>query len=145
MTVSNTDLQRVVQTVWSTQLHLELDPADPNDMIDALDREGTVVVTLVLTGGFNGRLEQRCSAHVSMCAAAAAFAATGRDIDTSDIRDAVTEIAHVTAGNLKSLLHGIRRVAAAAPGQAPRPGRTVAEAGFTLEGGPLVVRLIRED
>jgi hypothetical protein len=144
MRVSNTDLQRIVRTVWSTQLGLELESAETAGLETRLAAVETVVVKIRFVGRFNGHLEQRCSPHVSMCAAAAAFAASGKDVGASDIRDTAAEIAHMTAGNLKSLLPGCCEVANFDPGAAKEDGGSiVASAGFTFEGEPLVVDVIQ--
>jgi chemotaxis protein CheX len=139
------DLQRIVRTVWSTQLGLELETADAEGLASRLEAGGAEVVKIFFVGGFRGRLEQRCSPHVSLCAAAAAFAASGKNVGTSDIRDTVAEIANMTAGNLKSILPGVCDVAKAGPPIADDDddGIIVARAGFTFEGEPLVVDVIQ--
>jgi chemotaxis protein CheX len=144
MKISAADLQRIVRTVWSTQLGLELATADADAIAARLQAGDAAVVKIRFVGGFRGRLEQRCSPHVSLCAAAAAFAASGKDVGTSDIRDTVAEIAHMTAGNLKSVLPGGCEVAKAGPPVDDEDGGTVvARAGFTFEGEPLVVDVIQ--
>jgi hypothetical protein len=144
MRFSAADLQRIVRTVWSTQLGLELQTANADGLAPRLAAGDTVVVKIRFVGQFNGRLEQRCSPHVSLCAAAAAFAASGEDMGTSDIRDAVAEMAHMTAGNLKSVLPGKCEVAAGGPSVADDAGGSVvASAGFTFEGEPLSVEVIQ--
>ena len=144
MSLSATDLERVVRTVWSTQLGLAPEPADPFEVAKGLNREDTVLVKIYFFGEFNGRIEQKCSRLVSVSAAAAAFAACGKDVGTGDIQDTASEMAHMTAGNLKRFLHGASEVSNAEP----RPvtgddGSVVAEAAFTIQGEPLVVSLIQ--
>lgn len=144
MSLSVADLQRIVRTVWSTQLGLELETADAAGLATRLTAGDTVVVKIRFEGRFNGRLEQRCSPHVSLCAAAAAFAVSGRDVGTSDIRDAVSEMAHMTAGNLKSVLPGACEVSSVDRQVAEDDaGSVIARAGFTFEGEPLVVDVIQ--
>jgi hypothetical protein len=144
MSLSVPDLQRIVRTVWSTQLGLELETADAAGLATRLTAGDTVVVKIRFEGRFNGRLEQRCSPHVSLCAAAAAFAVSGRDVGTSDIRDAVSEMAHMTAGNLKSVLPGTCEVSSIDRQFAEDDaGSVIASAGFTFEGEPLVVEVIQ--
>ncbi len=144
MSLSVQDLQRIVRTVWSTQLGLELETADAAGLATRLTAGDTVVVKIRFEGRFNGRLEQRCSSHVSLCAAAAAFAVSGRDVGTSDIRDAVSEMAHMTAGNLKSVLPGTCEVSSVDRQVAEDDaGTIIASAGFTFEGEPLVVDVVQ--
>jgi hypothetical protein len=144
MSLSAADLERITRTVWSTQLGLDLEIADAAGVAARLETRDAVVVKVHYVGEFNGRLEQKCSRHVSLSAAAAAFAATGKDVETSDIRDTITELAHMTAGNLKSVLPGTCEVANVDPRIKPgNSGNVVARAGFTFEGEPLLVEVIQ--
>lgn len=146
MTLEAADLERVVRTVWSTQLGLALETADPSELAEVLRGDTAVLVKVYFVGEFNGRIEQRCSPLVSLSAAAAAFAASGKDVGTSDIRDTASEMAHMTAGNLKRLLPGASDVSNSEPRPLEQnPGSVIAEAGFRFEGEPLVVSLIRTD
>ena len=144
MTFSSDDLQRIVHTVWSTQIRFNLDSGDPAELARRLTAEDMVSIEVAFVGDFNGKLVQRCSQHVSLTAAAAAFSTSGSEVEVSDIRDTVTEMAHMTAGNLKSLLPGECRVCEA--GEVPNAAgseKIIATAGFTFEGEPLVVDLIQ--
>ena len=146
MSLSADDLQRVVKTIWSTQLGFELDVAEPAALAPLLSDENTVLTSINFAGDFNGRLEQRCSHHVSLSAAAAAFAGTGNDLEISDIRDTVAEMAHMTAGNLKSILAENCEVCTPdAHGSSSAKESIIAEAAFIFEGEPLIVDVIRED
>ena len=145
MNFSADDLRRIVRTVWSTQIKFNLDPADPTALAERMTAEDTVTIEVAFVGEFNGKLVQRCSQHVSLSAAAAAFSTSGAEVEVSDIRDTVTEMAHMTAGNLKSLLPGECRVCEAEKvANDEGTERTVAHVGFTFEGEPLVVGLIQK-
>jgi len=145
MSVSSDDLNRVVRTIWATQLGLVLEDADLEE-VEALLADGEVVAIAVqLSGDYTGVLVQRCSRSVSLVAAASAFTTTGNDLEASDLRDALSELAHMTAGNLKSLLPGRCDVSITTRvDRDPPHGEKVASAGFTLEGEPLVVTLVEE-
>ena len=123
MSLSTADLERIICTVWSTQLGLDLSPTDACGLAAPLQAGDAVLIKVFFVGQFNGRLEQRCSRHVSLSAAAAAFAGSGKDVGTSDIRDTAAEMAHMTAGNLKSILPGRCEVSVLEPG-APVRKRT---------------------
>lgn len=143
MTVSGDRLRRIVASIWSTQLGLELEHSEIESVGGLLEVDAVSCVVM-LSGEFNGMLVQRCSRALSMVAAAAAFATSGGDLGATDVRDTVSEIAHVTAGNLRSILPG--RTVASRPEtfeDAEDAGETVAEVGFTLDGEPLAVTLIR--
>ena len=143
MSLSTADLERIIRTVWSTQLGLDLSPTNASGLAAALRGGDTVLVKVYFVGDFNGRLEQRCSRHVSLSAAAAAFAASGQEVGTSDVRDTAAEMAHMTAGNLKSVLPGRCEVSNLEPSAPVEDERVIAVAGFTFEGEPLAVEVIQ--
>jgi chemotaxis protein CheX len=143
MSLSADNLRRIVAAIWSTQLGLELLDADVEQLEELLG-EDAAVCGLDLSGEFKGMLVQRCSRALSIVAAAAAFAASGQDLGATDVRDTVSELAHVTAGNIKSLLPGRTTVSLPHPLEGDSySGETMVEVGFTLDGEPLVVTLKR--
>lgn len=144
MSVSSDSLGRVVRTIWATQFGLVLEDAGLQDAEAVLAERDAVAIAVQLSGGFTGVLVQRCSRRVSLLAAASAFAVAGNDLEASDLRDALSELAHMTAGNLKSLLPD--RCQIALPTKIDhdrRAGEIVASAAFTLQGEPLLVTLER--
>ena len=144
MSVSSDGLRRVVGTIWATQLELVLDAAEPQQVEALLAERDEVAVAVHLSGGFTGVLVQRCSRSVSLLAAASAFAAANNDLEANDLQDALSELAHMTAGNLKALLPDQCKVSLpTAIDHDQRAGEIVASAGFTLEGEPLLVTLER--
>lgn len=140
MSVTAERLGRVVQTVWSTQLGLELE----TDERARIEPPGSLLTVVRFHGGFEGVLAQCCSRRLSELAAAAAFRDTKRTVGPVDVRDTLAELAHMTAGNLKSLLPSPCEVSTPIE-EAGRPpqGTIVAAVGFRLEGEPLTVTLAR--
>lgn len=142
MSVSADDLERVVRTIWSTQLGLGLEDGDSEALELGLANRETVTVGVRFHGDFTGALVQRCSEKLSVVAAAAAFTAINGDLAPTDARDVLTELAHVTAGNLKSILPGQTELSFPTTIDPDAyMGDLVAEAGFELQGEPLIVRL----
>lgn len=142
MSLSAEDLRYVVRTIWSTQLKLELEDAELDQIEEALDSKDVVANQVQFNGDFKGRLVQRGSRQLALLAAGAAFATRGGDLGASDARDVLAELAHVTAGNLKSRLPGDNVVSLPAAVENGRaPGEIIAEVGFQLDGEPLVVTL----
>jgi len=142
MSLSAENLRQVVRTIWSTQLKLELEDAELEQLEETFDSRDVVANEVRFSGDFNGRLVQRGSRQLALLAAGAAFATRGGDLGASDARDVLAELAHVTAGNLKSRLPGDNAVSL--PGVAENgtaPGGIIAEVGFQLGGEPLVVTL----
>jgi len=144
MSVSSDGLGRVVRTIWATQLELELDDAELQQVEALLAERDEVAVAVQLSGGFTGVLVQRCTHTVSLLAAAAAFAAADNDLEARDLQDALSELAHMTAGNLKALLPDKCKVSLPTTiDHGRQAGERVASAGFTLGGEPLLVTLER--
>ena len=144
MSIPSDGLKRVVRRIWATQLGLELNDTGLQEVEALLAERDEVAVAVQLSGGFTGVLVQRCSHRVSLLAAGSAFEGADNDLEASDLRDAVSELAHMTAGNLKSLLPDQCRVALPTKIDHDRQaGETVASAAFTLQGEPLLVTLER--
>jgi CheY-specific phosphatase CheX len=144
MSISSDGLGRVVRTIWATQLGLELEDAGLQEVEAIFAERDEVAVAVQFSGDFAGVLVQRCSRRVSLLAAASAFAQTGNNLEASDLQDALSELAHMTAGNLKSLLPNTCKVSLPAKvDHDHHTGEVMASAGFTLEGEPLVVTLER--
>jgi len=144
MSVSSDGLRRVVQTIWATQFELVLDDAELQEVEALLAERDEVAVAVQLSGGFTGVLVQRCSRSVSLLAAASAFAAADNNLEASDLHDALSELVHMTAGNLKALLPDQCKVSLPTTiDHDRRAGKIVALAGFTLGGEPLLVTLER--
>lgn len=146
MSVTSTDLMRVVKTIWSTQFGLVLDDPEAADFESEWAEDETIVVRIRFIGGFSGTLEQRCSRSLSERAAAAAFASEGSEVDSGEIRDVVAELAHMTAGNLKAMLPGDSQVVYPGTIETQTKDREpIATARFTLDGEPLLVNLSRQN
>ena len=79
-------------------------------------------------------------------AASAAFATEDQELDSREIRDTVAELAHMTAGNLKSILPDNSEIYQPdATDGCTGGGESVAVAGFSFDGEPLVVTLRGRD
>ncbi len=146
MSLSGDDLGRVVRIIWSTQLGLELEDADPGVLEQKLSNQEAITVGVRFSGGFTGVLVQRCSEQASVMAAHAAFATTEDDLASTDVRDVLAELANVTAGNLKTILPAQSEFSfPAAMASDEVTGSLVAEAAFELDGEPLIVRLTSQE
>jgi len=146
MSVSARNLGRIVRTIWSTQLGLELEECESETLEHRLAHEETIEIEVKFSGAFSGALVQRCSHQVSIMAASCAFSTRNGDLGSTEVRDVLAEIAHMTAGNLKTILPGHSELSfpnAIDPDE--DTGNLVAEAGFELQGEPLTVRLISQN
>jgi CheY-specific phosphatase CheX len=140
MNLTNDELHRLVETIWSTQLGLDLERADSEGAEIKLAARESVVIGVEITGDFTGILVQRCSQRVALLAARTAFADRGDELAAGDARDVLSELAHMTAGNLKKYLPG--QCAVSLPAEVEGAGGQVeSEACFWLENEPLIVTL----
>ncbi len=141
MSVSSSELRRIVFTVWSTQLGIELGgPAagEPGSAVGP--RRLTVRVEIV--GDFDGELVQSCSDALGRRAAAVAFGGGHVEIGPDQVHDTLGELAHMTAGNLKSMLPGSNRVHLPQSNALPcQSTKILAEARFEVDGETLAVTL----
>lgn len=146
MNVSADDLGRVVRTIWSTQLGLELEDGDSEALDSVLADRETITVRVKFSGDYSGALVQRCSQRASILAAACAFATDNQDLSSNQIRDVLAELAHVTAGNLKSILPGSSELSFPTTSDPDEDMcNLIAEACFELQGEPLIVRLTQHE
>ena len=142
MSISADHISRFVRTIWETQLGLELLDADTGEVRSGIAEQNVVDIAARYSGDFNAILVQRCSLQLSLVAASAAFAADREGLDVSDARDALIELANMTAGNLKSVIPGNGEVSIPAPiDRIPSSNPVIAEAGFLRQGEPLIVTI----
>ena len=142
MSVSADEIRRVVHTIWSTQLGLELIDTEVGAIESVLVEQNVVDVGARNSGDFDGILVQRCSLQLSLMAAGVAFAADREGLDVSDARDALIELANMTAGNLKAVFPGSCEVAIPAViDHIPASNPILAEAGFLYQGEPMIVTI----
>lgn len=106
MGLNSGDLFEILQTIWSTQLGLELDdPGQHSDrMIDSED--GLMTGTVQISGGFAGAVHLVCDRMVIRTAAATMFSVPENDLSDEDLRDALGELTNMVGGNIKTLLSG---------------------------------------
>jgi CheY-specific phosphatase CheX len=142
MSISADEIRRVVHTIWSTQLGLELVDAEAEAIESGLVEQNVVDVAAEYSGDFGGLLVQRCSLQLSLAAAGSAFSASREQLDVSDARDAVVELTNMTAGNLKAVLPGSCEVSMPyLLDKVPSSSPILAQAAFLLQGEPLIVTI----
>jgi hypothetical protein len=144
MTISTSDLQRIVQTIWSIQLGIELEPADPSKLRLRADTPDAILIRARFSGQFTGELLQLCSQRLSLTAARAAFSASGRQPGPSEATDVMTELANMTSGNVKTMLPRETSVQLTTNhDEWAEELEPISETGFVVEGEPLIVTLSR--
>lgn len=106
MSLTPGDLFEILQTIWSTQLGLELDDDEqPSDQVTGL-KDGLMTGTVQISGGFTGAVHLVCGRGVIQAAAAEMFSVPEADLSNEDLRDALGELTNMVGGNIKTLLEG---------------------------------------
>jgi len=103
MRPDETQVRSIVQTVWSTQLGLEIrnlhEPAEGAD-------SPMITATIHISGDFSGGIRFECSKVLIRQAASVMFDRPGNQLNDDDDRDVIGELANVIAGNIKALIPG---------------------------------------
>ncbi|MCP4901143.1 MAG: chemotaxis protein CheX, partial [bacterium] len=68
------------------------------------DRVGLMTGSIQITGAWSGAVHVYCTRQLIANAAAFMFAVEPEDLSEEDVRDALGELANMTAGNVKALL-----------------------------------------
>jgi chemotaxis protein CheX len=86
----------------------EVEPPIPTylDAADVLAPELAVQASVSISGGWNGRVMVACSTALARQVTARLLLITDAELADEDIRDAVSELANVIGGNVKSVMPG---------------------------------------
>ncbi|HZR79907.1 MAG TPA: chemotaxis protein CheX [Candidatus Binatia bacterium] len=144
MAISEEDIGGVTELVWGSMLELAVEPCPVSDG-DADDER--LVGTVEITGAWSGTIELACPQALAREAAAVVFGVAPQEANRSQLREALAELANMTAGNLKALLPepcelGLPAVCEASEVAGGRD-RSVATtlAAFSCQGHPFLVRV----
>ncbi len=116
MMVSNADLRSITNSIWSTQLGLNLemvdiDGSEGSDRLvggreSSLAEETSMTGSIQISGTWKGAVHLQCTYRLARRAAALMFGLEEGKLNHDDVLDALGELTNMTAGNLKSLLPG---------------------------------------
>lgn len=137
------EITQVTTIVWESVLGITLEPQAEIPVV-----VHPVVGCVLVSGAFNGAVTIECGEAVARDAAATMFGVAPRLAGAAEIRDAMGELVNMTGGNVKALLPAVSTLALPTVeehrGSAVLPNAdVVTQIGFTCEGRPLVVRLLR--
>lgn len=150
MSLSPEDLFEVLQTIWSTQLGLELDDDGQPSGLVTDSKDGLMTGTVQISGGFTGAVHLVCGRGVIRTAAAQMFSVPEDDLSNEDLRDALGELTNMVGGNVKTLLEGTEYISLPTViegsnyGIARLASDIVAEAQGVFENQPLHVVLLAD-
>jgi chemotaxis protein CheX len=94
------EIQQLVISIWDSVLQRTLEPAEQG----ADPGPGTMTAYVQITGNWDGAVVLTCDTHIAAEAASVMFDISQADATSSDIQDALGELANIVGGNLKGLL-----------------------------------------
>ena len=100
MQVSEADFYDIVQNTWSSTLGFQVLPASSPEPVG----NEALTVGVRMTGAWEGEVCLRCVPPLARLFAAAMFRVDPDSVGSGEISDALSELIHITAGNLKALL-----------------------------------------
>jgi chemotaxis protein CheX len=126
------DIQQIVSDIWSAMLGIPIEAAPGVEIDGGRSVSGVVHIS----GDWEGAVAVNCPEPLARGVTAAMLDLQEDDLGDEDVRDAIGEVANMTAGNVKGLLEGECRLSLPAVSEGTQmalsvPGSRVAqEAGF---------------
>jgi chemotaxis protein CheX len=104
MTITQNDICQLTCAIWQSTLGLEVRPISGPSLLE--QRACIVMARVPISGAWQGAVLLQCSEKLAKKVARAMFGLDVEEPSSDEVRDALAEITHVTAGNLKSLVCG---------------------------------------
>ena len=144
MEFSTDDLGQIVNDIWTSMLGF---PVKARGEPVALNGSRHLSASVQISGGWDGTVLVSCAEELARKVAASMFDTEEALTSDDEIRDALGEVANMTAGNVKALVESYcrlslpmvaegRELAISIPGS-----RVVAEASFDCDDKPLTVEV----
>jgi chemotaxis protein CheX len=144
MEFSKQDLGQIVTDIWSSMLGFPVQARS-----EPVEVNGTrhLSASVQISGGWDGTVLVSCAEGLARKVAASMFDSDEGVTSDDEIRDALGEVANMTAGNVKALVESYcrlslpmvaegRELAISIPGS-----RVIAEASFDCADAPLTVEV----
>ncbi len=147
--IADEDILQISETIWSSVVGLELEPADPSAVTDRTD--ATLAGCVHITGAWKGAVALHCSERLARQVAAVMFDVDAALATIGQTQDAVGELVNMTGGNLKALLPepsqlSLPTVAQGTDFTARVPGsRLAGQMAFRCLGEPILVTVLERD
>ena len=148
--IGNEEVERLMQDIWSTILSDEsLMPIAPSPELLAHGR--AVLACVSITGTTNATVQVACTAGLAGRVAQSMFQLGAGEVTDAEIRDALGEIANMTAGNIKAVVPGPSQLGLPVVCEgndvvARVPSSHVAvEVALAWQADPIVVKLLVAD
>ena len=144
MEFSKEDLGQIVTDIWSSKLGFPVQPRGEPVVVNGTRH---LSASVQISGGWDGTVLVSCAEELARKVAASMFDAAEDATSDDEIRDALGEVANMTAGNVKALVESYcrlslpmvaegRELAISIPGS-----RVIAEASFDCADAPLTVEV----
>ncbi|HLH08792.1 MAG TPA: chemotaxis protein CheX [Terriglobales bacterium] len=147
MSVSEEQIQQVTEQIWSSML--ELHPCPIAVESGPGQQEPGIGASVQITGGWEGAVRIDSSMSLARMAAARFVGSEPEQVSIEQIRDAIGELANMSAGMIKNLLPGPSYLSLPSVADGSEYNFTIrgsnleSQAQFHCEGEPLAVSLLR--
>jgi chemotaxis protein CheX len=146
------ELSQLTQDIWTGMLGIPICPDDSSTATLKSKGDGTSLLGCVhISGAWEGAVVIDCALRLARKAAAAFLGVRQDEIPYDQVRDAVGELANMSAGSLKPLVPGpshisLPSVVAGTDYQLTIPkGHVAAEMRFVADGDVLVLSVLQAD
>jgi chemotaxis protein CheX len=144
MLIQESDMRQLTEEIWGGMLQIELSPGAPDRKV-----AGGIGACVQITGAWEGAVRVDCSLQLARMATARFLAVEPEEVEIAQIRDAMGELANMSAGSVKPLLP--RPCQLSLPSVADGADYTltvprvelILETGFDFHGEPLKVSVLQ--
>ena len=105
MELKEADISRTLQTIWEAVLHYTPEPA-PRAPLPSLTQDLLASIVYLNGTAWKGTIALICNRDMARQTAAQMFGVAVDQMPTSDVNDAMGELANMLGGNVRALLHG---------------------------------------
>ncbi len=146
MDVSEEQIQQVTTEIWGSMLDLHPAPADGDK---GRAKEAMIGASVQITGGWEGAVRLDSSLALARVAAARFVGTEPDQVSIDQVRDAMGELANMSAGMLKNLLPGPSYLSLPSVADGSECNFTIcktnveSEVKFECEGEPFAVSVLR--
>ena len=145
MLIQENDIRQLTGEIWGGMLQIELQPDGGTEKAN-----GGIGACVQITGAWEGAVRVDCSLKLARLATARFLATEPEQVDIAQIRDAMGELANMSAGSVKPLLPrpcqlSLPSVADGGDYTLTVPhGEIILHTGFNFEGEPLRIAVLQK-
>jgi chemotaxis protein CheX len=144
MQIQENDVRQATEEIWGGMLQIQLAPGGSHG-----NSSGGIGACVQITGAWEGAVRVDCSLELARLATARFLAVEPEQVDITQIRDAMGELANMSAGGVKPLLPrpcqlSLPSVADGGNYTLTVPhGEVILETGFDFQGEPLRISVLQ--